>query len=253
MKAAFCLSGISRAIPVTYTALKTHFIDKYNCDVFFKSWSITDNSDIYDLSPLKAVELYKPKAWELEFYSEAKYLYETLSLCKGNEELRSEVIRAKRHRVLAMWHNVAKCMSILERYAKDNNIVYDLVIRGRPDGWYLTNFDFNKIEPKTLYILGSKFNDGFAAGDYETMAAYSYLPRALGKYIPKFSMLPINHWLCPHKLLDFHLKELENVGIKIVRLKDNIRAGKIWTNPVITFDTNIEEMIAQYDKQNSFI
>lgn len=249
MKAAFCLSGMSRAIAITYTPLRKFFIDKYNCDVFFKSWSSTDNE--IDVSPIRAVELYKPKAWELEFFDPYFYDKYAMELCNGFSEREHETWVKNRPRVISMWYNVYKCYLMMEWYANVNNITYDIVFRGRPDGWYVNNFDFRSIEPDTLYILGSKFNDGFAAGDMRTMREYSELYLALRGHVKRYDELPTNHWLCPHKLLDFHLDYLQNKKIKVVKIKENVvRAGKIWdTNPIKPED-NVQELIHKYDEES---
>ena len=243
MKAAFCLSGLSRSIPVSYHWIKKYYLTPYNCDVYFRSWSNTDIEE--DYSPIKAIELYKPIRWELEYFNEQEFKNYALALCNGNQDRMDKTIAADRHRVLAMWYNVHKCHRLM---ALDKS-KYDIVFRGRPDGYYITNFDFNNFKQDTLYILGSKFNDAFAAGTPEVMHhfcdTYNLMMGAIGIY----DALPVNHWLCPHKLLEFTLQRIKKFGFKVVKLKDNIRAGKIWNSSVVHLEDDVSKLAERYEKE----
>ena len=244
MRAAFCLSGLARSIPVSYHWIQKYYVKPYNCDVFFRSWTTTEKPD--DHSPMKAIELYDPRASELEDYEEGKFKRMVEVASKGDEVRLTKAMDANRHRVFAMWYQVSQCFELLEKVGHS----YDLIFRGRPDGHYITRFDFSKIEHKTLYILGSKFNDGFAAGDFRTMQEYSKLFYRINNYLYLYNSKPVSHWLCPHVLLEFHMKAMEMQGYKIVKLKDNIRAGKIWTSPVMTEDEDPFVTAKYYEDQS---
>jgi len=245
MKAAFCLSGLARSIPVSYHWIQKYYIKPYNCDVFFRSWTTTEQDG--DHSPMKAIELYDPKSSELEDYDETGFKKMAIAAAKNDPVKLEKIVSANRHRVYAMWINVAKCFELIEK----TNTLYDLIFRGRPDGWYITRFDFNKIEPKTLYILGSKFNDGFAAGDFRTMQEYSRLFYRIPSYLNLYNSYDPKYILCPHTLLEFHLKSMEMQGYKIVKLKNNIRAGKIWASPVMSEDEDPFVSAKFYEDQSN--
>jgi hypothetical protein len=243
MKSAFCLSGLSRAIPITYHWIKKYYLDPYNADVYFRSWSNTGIEG--DYSPIRAIELYKPIRWELEYFDEQAYIAKTLALCEGNQDRIDKTLAANRHRVLAMWYNIQKCYELIVPDISK----YDIVFRGRPDGYYITKFDFNTFERDTLYILGSKFNDAFAAGTPEVMGHFCRTYSRLYDFLSIYDTLPGKYWLCPHTLLEATLQRIEKFGFKVVRLKDNIRAGKIWGQPILDLDTDINVMIKYYEDE----
>ena len=252
MKAAFCLSGLSRSIPVTYSPIKKYFLDPYNCDVFFKTWSNTDNGE-EDFSPIKAVELYRPAAWEIEYFDQSAFEGRAeLNFFGAEHAAHLEKIQVnRRYRVLSMWYNVMRCYEIAEAHVKSKGIRYDLIFRGRPDGTYFTRFDFNNAEPKTLYIISSSFNDGFAAGTPDVMREFSYLYLdLLDQYSYRYYDLKPELVWCPHTLLNWHLEDLESKGIKVVKLKDNIRVGKIWSFPTIKLEDNIWDMVKFYEEHS---
>jgi hypothetical protein len=247
MRAAFCLSGIARAIPVSYHWIQKYYIKPYNCDVFFRSWTTTEFEN--DHSPYKAIELYDPKGSELEDYDESRFK-RLVEQASNEPERLAKAVDANRHRVFAMWWQVAQCFNLVEKSLNNYGMNYDVIFRGRPDGYYITKFDFNNVQSKTLYILGSKFNDGFAAGDFRTMQEYTRLFYRYPSYLHKYSNYPVNHWLCPHLLQEFHLQSMEMQGYTIVRLKDNIRAGKIWAAPVMAENEDPFERAKFYERED---
>jgi hypothetical protein len=244
MASAFCLSGISRSIPVSYHWIKKYYLDPYECDVFFRSWTTTEVPN--DKSPMKAIELYDPKAMELEDFDEAAFKKMVEVASKGNEARLEKAISANRHRVYAMWYQVARCWELVEKESHN----YTTFFRGRPDGYYVTNFDFRTREQNTLYILGSKFNDGFAAGDFRTMQEYARLYYRINDYLSLYGAYPVNHWLCPHLLLEFHLKSMELQGYKVIKLTDNVRAGKIWDSAPMSEDDDPFERARYYEEKD---
>lgn len=77
MKIAICISGQARNFKQSYDSLKTYFLDRYNCDVYFHTWKTSNfestnfgfgntrysltNNDYNDL-----IQLYKPKDYIIE-------------------------------------------------------------------------------------------------------------------------------------------------------------------------------------------
>ena len=77
MKIAICISGQPRNFKQSYPSLKTHFLDKHDCDIYFHSWktpsfestNFGDGTHKYQLEEEdynKLVELYQPKNYILE-------------------------------------------------------------------------------------------------------------------------------------------------------------------------------------------
>ena len=83
MKIAVCISGQPRNFKKSYTSLKSNFLDKYNCDIFFHSWKTSNfestnfggGNHQYNLSEKNYEELIDKAADEISNFVEKTNLY----------------------------------------------------------------------------------------------------------------------------------------------------------------------------------
>lgn len=111
--------------------------------------------------------------------------------------------------VYSMFFNNYKAFKLLEEYQRENNIIYDYIIKYRSDLCSDDNLILESSK-ETLYIpFGNDWgglNDQVAYGDYTVMKKYCYLYENLDNLV--FNMNIIYH---PETLLKHHT---ENINIK---------------------------------------
>jgi hypothetical protein len=173
MKIAICISGQARNFKQSYNSLKTHLLDKYDCDVYFHTWktphfestnfgfgntqyTLTDN-DYNDL-----IQLYNPK----------KYIIEKHILFDASE-YKCPIWRQPLNNTLSMFYSIYKSIQLIDEE-------YDYVIRTRFDIDYSK---FNLELPQEGIILpewntdirvrNRGYYDVFAIGKQQDMNIYS--------------------------------------------------------------------------------
>ncbi len=193
MKIAVCISGLPRSYKKGFEELKTHFLDKYECDVYIHTWY--DTKTIYetghkfvDKSYYKFTEedyqnildLYQPKAYEFQ----KPILFD----CNG---VKGTHLGYKLNNILSAACSAYSCFNLL----KESGIKYDLIIRYRFDLQFtdyvipeciflknLTEIDLSKLSifkyPDDEHGYPTRpceMDDIFAVGGYEVMEKfYSY-------------------------------------------------------------------------------
>jgi len=129
MKVAVCISGCLRKFKSAYPYLKENILDKLDCDIFMSSWAGTDSNHTGMYSDegtsQEFIELYKPKAFEFNSYSDGDPAYEKIKNI-------SQETTYWLHGV-AWFFNLWNCGRLKNEYAKQNNVTYDLVVITRPD------------------------------------------------------------------------------------------------------------------------
>lgn len=183
MKIAICISGQARNFKQSYESLKTHLLDKYDCDIYFHTWksinfestnfgfgnniySLTDN-DYKDL-----IQLYKPKNYIIE-----------KPIVFDASEYKCPIWRQPLNNTLSMFHSIYKSIQLIEE-------TYDYVIRTRFD---LDYSKFNLELPQEGIIL-PEWNtdvrvkdrghyDVFAIGKQQDMDVYSKVFSNIISYI----------------------------------------------------------------------
>jgi hypothetical protein len=173
MKIAICISGQARNFKQSYNSLKTHLLDKYDCDVYFHTWktphfestnfgfgntqyTLTDN-DYNDL-----IQLYNPK----------KYIIEKPIVFDASE-YKCPIWRQPLNNTLSMFYSIYKSIQLIDEE-------YDYVIRTRFDIDYSK---FNLELPQEGIILpewntdirvrNRGYYDVFAIGKQQDMNIYS--------------------------------------------------------------------------------
>jgi len=183
MKIAICVSGQARNFKQSYESLKTHLLDKYDCDVYFHTWksinfestnfgfgntrySLTDN-DYKDL-----IQLYKPKNYIIE-----------KPIVFDASEYKCPIWRQPLNNTLSMFYSIYKSTQLIEE-------TYDYIIRTRFD---LDYSKFNLELPQEGIIL-PEWNtdvrvkdrghyDVFAIGKQQDMDVYSKVFSNIISYI----------------------------------------------------------------------
>jgi hypothetical protein len=126
MKIAICISGQARNFKQSYTSLKTHLLDKYDCDVYFHTWKTTNfestnfgfgnnqylliDNDYNDLT-----QLYQPKKYDIE----KPILFDASGY-------KCPIWRQPLNNTLSMFYSIYKSIQLIEE-------TYDYVIRTRFD------------------------------------------------------------------------------------------------------------------------
>lgn len=128
-----------RSFKRCYDSFKNNILDTLNPDIFIHTWKLNgfERPDVTtDGSCEEYVDLYKPKAWEIE---ELDYNYEPLNTMVPHFTSRYKVNELRK------------------KYEKEKNIKYDIVIMGRPDVRLINNPPKNNSE-----VIGSKFRIEYA-------------------------------------------------------------------------------------------
>ncbi len=118
----------------------------------------------------------------------------------------------------SMYYNNKKSFDLIEKYSKDNNITYDLIVKFRPDiindklpNFFVTNN--NEVYTPDEHIFGwPGINDMIAFGNFESMKIYSNLYDYIDEYISKGVLFH------PETMLRYHLDN-NNISIKTFTYK----------------------------------
>ena len=183
MKIAICISGQPRNFKQGYESLKTHFLDKYDCDIYFHTWK-TDSfestnfgfgnyqynfsrDDYYSLN-----FIYQPKKHSLE---------SPITFDASN--YKCPIWRQPLNNTLSMFYSTYKSFQLIEGD-------YDYVVRTRFDVDYSKfNLEFPKegiILPEwntDIRVKSRGYYDVFALGKSEDMKVYSQVFSNVISYI----------------------------------------------------------------------
>jgi len=171
MKIALCFSGLPRFINETYNNLSTNLIQNYDVDVFVHTWytpgqlmrddggnlwsayTFNDNpsSLIKSLYNVKDIKIDTP----IDYYNDSvlrNYNYE-LTLKKYmthflNDKGKQYFINA----VHSMWTSIYESNRLKTLYEKENNFVYDVVIRCRFDEILCSAINFQSYDMNSIHV-----------------------------------------------------------------------------------------------------
>ena len=235
-KIAICISGYLRTFENCYQSIKENLIQDYDCDIFIHTYDKIrakpsyHNQDYYDRE--------RDYSLNLDFFEKIPNLkslvIENFDDIKGNflkfqNRLGIDYMPA----VYMAPYKIYKCNELKKKYERDNNFIYDVVIRTRGDQVFTKKINFNFPENKILinsYPFGDEdyihnctekeesrtvgyLNDRFAAGSSENIDYLSDLYNHLETYLAEPLFSPIE------RLFYLHLegKELEkrNLGFYV--------------------------------------
>ena len=183
MKIAICISGQPRNFKQGYESLKTYFLDKYDCDIYFHTWKTDsfestnfgfgnhqynfDRDDYYSLN-----FIYQPKKHSLE---------SPITFDASN--YKCPIWRQPLNNTLSMFYSTYKSFQLIEGD-------YDYVVRTRFDVDYSKfNLEFPKegiILPEwntDIRVKSRGYYDVFALGKSEDMKVYSQVFSNVISYI----------------------------------------------------------------------
>jgi hypothetical protein len=164
MKTAIIFYGFFRKFEVTKESLKQNVIDPLNTDVFFTTFETLDTKrdDAQDNSKLalvdnKIIDFFgdRLKKYELRPHQPNK---DRQFLTENNLPTWTELCLQETYRIVSMQQSLTRSMKLFEKYVKDNNLYYDLVILTRPDIKYYTQFnpsmvDMNKVNCPEHFLM----------------------------------------------------------------------------------------------------
>jgi hypothetical protein len=187
MKIAVCISGLPRSYKQGFEELKTHFLDKYDCDVYIHTWyDITSTYETGHKFAPKAYYNFTKKDYQniLDLYKPLSYEFQKPIPFDCNN-IKGPHLGYKLHNILSAAYSAHACFNLLKESKKE----YDLIIRYRFDLQF-TNYvspecvflkDITKIDPSKLSIFKypddengyptrpCEMDDIFAVGGYEVM------------------------------------------------------------------------------------
>jgi hypothetical protein len=175
MKIAICVSGQPRNFKQSYESLKSNFLDKYNCDIYFHTWKVNNfestnfgfGNNQYFLTENDYNEL-------INLYHPKKYILEQPIIFDASG-YKCPIWRQPLNNTLSMFYSIYKSIQLIEEE-------YDYVIRTRFD------IDYSKLNlelPQEGIILPEwntdirvkdrGYYDVFAIGKQPDMILYSQI------------------------------------------------------------------------------
>lgn len=172
MKIAVCFFGHLRTFKECATHIKHNLLDKYDCDLFMHTWSTYnhhtkthhENRDIKgDVSKNIIVKTYgefKDIIIEKQIVKDMGYVNIT----------RSQTISL--FGIYSLYHSMKESYSLCERYSREKNKKYDLIVMVRPDialldplelDIYISSIPLNELEKAYFTFVGgsAKVHIGF--------------------------------------------------------------------------------------------
>lgn len=243
MKIAICISGairyphlglqsISKIIPNEYVKVFIHTWKIKDRDSFLNTVSGLEHKEHNNIveTNLSLLENYNYEKLLIENYEECQKKFErifnSLKFIPANsldDEPRTDV------GPISMHYSIHKANQLKKDYEKENNIIFDWVIRMRTDSDFrYDTLDMSSLSQELNIPLGedwsdSGINDQFAIGKSHTMDLYSNLYHNLHyaqstKYYPE-------------RMLYLHLKNMNINPNRIdfpVRINNGIDFRKVW-------------------------
>ena len=163
MKIAVCFFGHLRTFKECATHIKHNLLDKYDCDLFMHTWSTYnhhtkthhENRDIKgDVSKNLIVKTYgefKDIIIEKQIVKDMGYVNIT----------RSQTISL--FGIYSLYHSMKESYSLCERYSREKNKKYDLIVMVRPDialldplelDTYISSIPLNELEKAYFTFVG---------------------------------------------------------------------------------------------------
>jgi len=232
MRIAVCLSGFPRNYKETFNCFKKHVIDSLNPDLFFFGYN--QKAGVFDN---EFVDKFKFTDCIIRDYTQD--VSDEMSLFCDNWKPTSLHSSTRfEGGCKSQFYNIYKSNELKNKFEKNNNITYDIVIRARFEAFFIRDITMEEILncPTEELSIPSDWNfkdvgiygvtDQFAIGTKKLMDIYS---NAL-KYFKDYNH---NHGIqChPETLMGYHLR---NNNIKVNKIKRHY----IWENPIDNTGSN---------------
>ncbi len=167
-KIALCLSGQPRSVELAFPYVKNNILGGNDVTVFTFSWG-KDNQNILDL--------YKPA---LSIVREQNVIPDFSQYTRFPPPQPNWKVKDPKLSTWSQLYAIAECNELKKQYEKENNMVFDWVIRSRFDFAINTYIPFEVLDNSKLYIPNCRMtperdfgNDQFAFSSSENMDNYS--------------------------------------------------------------------------------
>jgi hypothetical protein len=214
MNVAVILTGHMRCWRDVFPNFKERIIDRYNPHIYIHTW----DEEGWWIPGDKQNEKGYHESTPMVDMKEISDVYKPIGICVESWDQynkifthRGELFKNFAHRpknILSMFYKLNRGISMMEDYVSQTGIVYDLVIRLRPDMLFhedLPDFDIN-----TFYTiahrnhLGQGTGDMMHVGNMFNMILFSKISCFINQLYMQTDLL------CPHVL---STKYIENVGL----------------------------------------
>jgi len=167
LKVCVLLSGGLRNFKYTIPWINKFLIEPLDADVFVHGWAnaegIANNED-------KLKDIKNLKDFKINDINDIKF-----NFLKDDDTIKE--------RIKGQFYNIFECNNLSKKYEKNNNFIYDIIIRARPDVFFFSEFedeDLIKIKKDNVLALPKEYfkiwsgntTDTFAMGNRYVMDLY---------------------------------------------------------------------------------
>lgn len=236
MKVAVLVSGMLRTFEETYPRLKKYIIDDLEPDIFFYGYP---NKKGMQYCQNKIKELWNPKDFQILEYTDDLRKKICLDENKYEKNKRPET---KVNNVLSAAYALKKCNDLRLKYQNDNHIDYDIILRIRPDYYFINYITKSQLESAKIgeilipnewdfkEVHSLAVSDGIALSNNFSMNKYCELCNCIDKYFDEGIMFH------PETYFGVHIDRM-NLNRKVVH-----RHGWIDFHNPDGFDINRKEV-----------
>jgi hypothetical protein len=240
VKVALCISGQPRFFRKSYEFLYNNFIRLNDVDVFLHTWEYSDehkdkpfdsaswnvnNSDVYlghEETVKQLTELYKPKLFKTSKLQEITVKnWQSFPLTNG--ENLSEITHK-------MFFTIMESVKLVEKYSKENNLSYDVIVRTRYDAAPLSEIIIERIDKETVYHTDSCRNpnvlsDWFFWASTQHMYNLCHVYEDIDDFVFRENVMCCGEELLTHKINKMCLKR-KPISKSLCLVRDNEFSNK---------------------------
>jgi len=158
MKIAICISGHLRTFELCHPSLKRNVLDKYDCDIFFSTWTNIGNTN-YPAN-------YQPGFDEADEKTDIKRIYEiynpisTIIEDSTSDEIKNlkkpfEGLKTRNgadiYQVVPMFYKMWNCNNLKKAHEAEKGFKYDITVKMRPD-IYIDHIHMEAAKEKIQFI-----------------------------------------------------------------------------------------------------
>ena len=254
MKIAICISGQPRSYEAGFYELKKHFLDKYDCDVYFHTWKDTNIifQSIHNFTETRNYTFTEEDYQNiLELYQPKDYIFQKPIEFDRND-IKGEHIGIRLNSILSYWLSTKFCFDLI----KKSQIKYDLVVKTRFDLQFTDVIspecplikDLTQLDPNHFYCFDWEYGSASRPAEVDDIYSVSSFEIAdiycqLASYILSYCYVDkeFEEWLSnklgggrsdkiiSECMLRYHL-EKNNVSIKQINSGNH---PKHWTAKII--------------------
>ena len=222
MRTALCISGQPRFLEKGFACINKNILQVLHPDVFIHSWYNPTNQIHFnnDKDPghqrvglhIKIKELYKPTRGIIE-HQRLNLSHRPIDQYKANPKAPPEI-------QFSMFYSMKKAIELKMAYEKENNIIYDCVVRTRFDGGILAPLNiYGKYPLDRLYfpdVLQKPDGEGAVCdwlnfGESKIIDEISKIYNLLDQYVQA------DITLCGENMITFHMS-INGIGVEGIPL-----------------------------------